>query len=248
MQQGPDDAPSLSGKLIVDGWYFFALIVISTYTANLAAFLTVKGFSQGIHSLDDLALQTEIVYGTVKDSSVIEFFKNSPIEAHKRIYTFMTNTENALVESAEEGLHRVQNKSDGEYVFMWDQPILDYFASHQPCKTRVVGTSFNSHGFGFGLPQGMPYETNFSLAILRMRQSGFIDGLSEKWFEGGECGNAVDASELTDVEEVGITDMIGVMIILVCAIAGSIGIAIIECIWWITKRKMKRTFHSKVSQ
>jgi ionotropic glutamate receptor len=43
MQQGVDITPrSLSGRVVGGAWWFFSLILISSYTANLAAFLTVE--------------------------------------------------------------------------------------------------------------------------------------------------------------------------------------------------------------
>ena len=41
-------------------WFFFALIMISSYTANLAAFLTVETLERPIESASDLANQNEI--------------------------------------------------------------------------------------------------------------------------------------------------------------------------------------------
>ena len=82
MQQGPDVIPSIAGKVLVAGWFFFCLVIVATYTANLAAFLTVKSFEDSIKSLDDLAAQTETVYGTVADTSVTDFFKTSQRNFH----------------------------------------------------------------------------------------------------------------------------------------------------------------------
>lgn len=43
MQQGTDLTPrSISGRIVGGAWWFFSLILISSYTANLAAFLTVE--------------------------------------------------------------------------------------------------------------------------------------------------------------------------------------------------------------
>ena len=43
MQQGSDLNPRAASTRIVGGiWWFFTLIIISSYTANLAAFLTVE--------------------------------------------------------------------------------------------------------------------------------------------------------------------------------------------------------------
>lgn len=56
-------------------WWFFTLIIISSYTANLAAFLTVERMQSPIESAEDLAKQTEIKYGMINSGSTLEFFK-----------------------------------------------------------------------------------------------------------------------------------------------------------------------------
>lgn len=56
-------------------WWFFTLIIVSSYTANLAAFLTVDRKSTPIESADDLAEQTDISYGTLESGSTMDFFR-----------------------------------------------------------------------------------------------------------------------------------------------------------------------------
>ena len=46
-------------------WFFFALIMIASYTANLAAFLTVETLDKPIESAEDLAAQV-IKYNLLK--------------------------------------------------------------------------------------------------------------------------------------------------------------------------------------
>uniref|UniRef100_A0A673KZU9 Glutamate receptor n=1 Tax=Sinocyclocheilus rhinocerous TaxID=307959 RepID=A0A673KZU9_9TELE len=76
MQQGCDFTPrSLSGRIVGGVWWFFTLIIISSYTANLAAFLTVERMVSPIESAEDLAKQTEIAYGTLDSGSTKEFFR-----------------------------------------------------------------------------------------------------------------------------------------------------------------------------
>lgn len=53
----------------------FTLIIISSYTANLAAFLTVQRMEVPIESVDDLADQTAIEYGTMHGGSTMTFFQ-----------------------------------------------------------------------------------------------------------------------------------------------------------------------------
>jgi hypothetical protein len=66
---------SISGRLVTSVWWFFTLILISSYTANLAAFLTVERMVSPIESAEDLAKQTDIQYGAVEGGSTMEFFR-----------------------------------------------------------------------------------------------------------------------------------------------------------------------------
>jgi len=68
---------SMSGRIVGSVWWFFTLIIISSYTANLAAFLTVERMQSPIESAEDLAKQTEIKYGMVDSGTTREFFKAS---------------------------------------------------------------------------------------------------------------------------------------------------------------------------
>ena len=49
--------------------------MISSYTANLAAFLTIERMDNPISSAEDLAKQTHISYGAVATGSTAAFFK-----------------------------------------------------------------------------------------------------------------------------------------------------------------------------
>ena len=67
-------APACSSPLPPLRWAF-TLIIISSYTANLAAFLTVQRMDVPIESVDDLADQTTIEYGTIHGGSSMTFFQ-----------------------------------------------------------------------------------------------------------------------------------------------------------------------------
>ena len=71
-------------------WFFFALIMIASYTANLAAFLTVETLERPIESVTDLANQNEILYGAVNGGSTAGFFAKSSEDVYQRINAFMT--------------------------------------------------------------------------------------------------------------------------------------------------------------
>ena len=68
---------SISGRMVGAVWWFFTLILISSYTANLAAFLTVERMVTPINSAEDLARQTQVEYGTISSGTTLDFFKVS---------------------------------------------------------------------------------------------------------------------------------------------------------------------------
>lgn len=98
MQQGSDISPrSISGRIVGSVWWFFTLILISSYTANLAAFLTVERMVTPINSPEDLAAQTEVHYGTLEQGSTWDFFRRSQIEVYKQMWRFMNENKQVLL-------------------------------------------------------------------------------------------------------------------------------------------------------
>ncbi len=66
---------AISSRTVASFWWFFTLIMISSYTANLAAFLTIERMEMPIASAADLAQQTKIKYGAVSSGSTATFFR-----------------------------------------------------------------------------------------------------------------------------------------------------------------------------
>lgn len=66
---------AISSRTVASFWWFFTLIMISSYTANLAAFLTIERMDSPIESVEDLAKQTRIQYGCLGSGSTASFFK-----------------------------------------------------------------------------------------------------------------------------------------------------------------------------
>ncbi|XP_065846805.1 glutamate receptor ionotropic, kainate 2-like isoform X2 [Oscarella lobularis] len=212
MQQGPDGAFFLPGKLLYGAWYFFILIIVSSYTANLAAFLTLQNIPTTINSVDDLASQTEILYGTVKDSAVEAFFVASDVDVyHKMSKHMQIERDRAMVENSSYGIDRARDwETFGDYVFIWDSPVLEYFAGLQPCTARIIGRTFYKKGYGIAMPKGMPYHDDFTLEILKLRENGWIAKESVKWLTTTDCPNSVVISE---TDSITVRQLAGVFVI-----------------------------------
>ncbi|KAG0411256.1 hypothetical protein HPB47_011608 [Ixodes persulcatus] len=89
MHQGCDLNPkAMSTRIVGTIWWFFTLILISSYTANLAAFLTVERMITPIESVEDLAEQSKIAYGTLDSGSTMTFFRVGALPIFFVFYTY----------------------------------------------------------------------------------------------------------------------------------------------------------------
>lgn len=121
MQGGTENVPfSIPGRILTASLYFFVLIIVTSYTANLAAFLTVKAYTNPISSVDDLGnlpLDSKIKFGTVRNSAIFEFFYHSEIDSYQKIYKKMSANKSWLVNNSTEGYFRSMN---GAYFRTFD--------------------------------------------------------------------------------------------------------------------------------
>ena len=168
---------TLPGRVLTSAWWFFSLILISTYTANLAAFLTVKRINPPISDMGDLASQTKIQYGTVRNSGVEMFFRNTKIEPFSNMWASMSELmPDSMVNNTAEGLKKVK---EGDYAFLWDSTVTSYVAATD-CEFIEIGPSVDPKGFGIGVPPGATYREDLSMAILKLIDSGYILELEHK--------------------------------------------------------------------
>uniref|UniRef100_A0A4W5QBP4 Glutamate receptor n=1 Tax=Hucho hucho TaxID=62062 RepID=A0A4W5QBP4_9TELE len=229
MRQGCDISPrSLSGRIVGGVWWFFTLIIISSYTANLAAFLTVERMVSPIESAEDLAKQTEISYGTLDSGSTKEFFRRSKIALFDKMWTYMRSAEpSVFVKTTAEGVLRVR-KSKGKYAYLLESTMNEYIEQRKPCDTMKVGGNLDSKGYGIATPKGSSLRNAVNLAVLKLNEQGLLDKLKNKWwYDKGECGSGGgDSKEKTSA--LSLSNVAGVFYILVGGLGLAMLVALIE--------------------
>lgn len=223
LQGNTDSSPStIPGRILTSAWWFFALILISSYTANLAAFLTVKKINTPIKSVSDLALQSKIKYGTVKSSGVMEFFKNSKIEHFAKMWAQMSEIDaESMVDNTSMGFSKVKTEP---YAFFWDTTVNKY-QTIIDCDVMEIGPPFDPKGFGIGVPPGATYRDELSMAILKLSDQGKLHELETKYWGQKTCPDLSKPSS-DETSELQIDNVAGVFFILV----GGIGIAAVVCL------------------
>ncbi|XP_065574703.1 glutamate receptor ionotropic, kainate 1-like isoform X9 [Artemia franciscana] len=230
LRQGSGLNPKAASTRIVGGiWWFFTLIIISSYTANLAAFLTVERMITPIESAEDLADQSEIAYGTLGGGSTMTFFRDSKIETYQKMWRFMESKQPSVFVSAyDEGINRVL---EGNYAFLMESTTLDYVVQRN-CNLTQIGGLLDSKGYGIATQKGSPWRDKISLAILELQENGIIQMLYSKWWRGtGDICNRDEKKKESKANALGIENIGGVFVVLLCGLALAIVVAILEFCW-----------------
>ncbi|XP_073335005.1 glutamate receptor 1-like [Pagrus major] len=242
MQQGCDISPrSLSGRIVGGVWWFFTLIIISSYTANLAAFLTVERMVSPIESAEDLAKQTEIAYGTLDGGSTKEFFRRSKIAVFEKMWSYMRSADpTVFVKNTNEGVIRVR-KSKGKYAYLLESSMNEYIEQRKPCDTMKVGGNLDSKGYGVATPKGSPLRIPVNLAVLKLNEQAVLDKLKNKWwYDKGECGHK-DSGRKDKTSALSLSNVAGVFYILIGGLGLAMLVALVEFCYKsrIESRRMK---------
>ena len=228
---------SLSGRIVVVTYWFVILVLISCYTAQLAASLTTESIARVINSVNDLTNQDYVKYGTVKDSEVEEFFSSSNITTYR---SALPTIRNNLFPSVAAAVDRVC-ESAGEFALIWDSIVVEsLIAQAEKCDFCSAGSLFDRKGYGFAFPLNSSYTTDFTIAILRLRESQFLLTLRNKWIPMSDSSTCEDSSNL----QYTVTDIGDTFVILACCLVLSFLVLIIEILWKYYKitEKMKVSY------
>ncbi|GMR59002.1 hypothetical protein PMAYCL1PPCAC_29197 [Pristionchus mayeri] len=255
--QGGGEAPkNISGRLVAATWWLFGFIIIASYTANLAAFLTVSRLEQTVKSLDDLSKQYKIEYAPTKGSASETYFRRMA-EIEERFYQVWK----------EMSLNESMTPRDRARLAVWDYPVSDRYtnmwrymqecrlpltldeaihrvlttpdgfayigdateikyATLTNCGLQQIGTEFSRKPFAMALHPAHPLKNNISNAILYLMNNRKLETLRDRWWN--ENPNKVKCRSSDDNGE-GITiDNIGGVFIV---IAAGILLALITCLF-----------------
>ena len=133
--------------------------MISSYTANLAAFLTIERMEMPINSVEDLAKQTKIKYGCLESGSTNTFFKDATDETYQKLYRVMSqNSDEVMMSSNKDGIDKVL-LDQGSYAFFMESTTIEYVVERY-CNLQQIGGLLDSKSYGIAVQQGINYADN----------------------------------------------------------------------------------------
>nr|KAG5713493.1 hypothetical protein BaRGS_025041 [Batillaria attramentaria] len=172
-------------KCLVGFWWLFTILMTSTYTANLAAFLTVTIQDTPINSLNELATSSDLKPLVKTGSNIHTLF----MEAEDGVYQDIWNKMGGMpkVTSNNESLSHVLT---GSYAYMTDASQLEYIMLKDCTTYSLAKELFNTGGFGFVLQEDAPYMEVINYNIMKMHEAGLVDKWRQRWWSSPDpCTN-----------------------------------------------------------
>ncbi|XP_035425857.2 glutamate receptor ionotropic, NMDA 3B [Cygnus atratus] len=230
-----------TGRFLMNLWAIFCLLVLSSYTANLAAVMVGEKTFEELSGIHDPKLHHPsqgFRFGTVWESSAEEYIKKSFPEMHEYMRRYNVPT-------TPTGVTMLKTEPPKLNAFIMDKSLLDYEVSiDSDCKLLTVGKPFAIEGYGIGLPQNSPLTSNLSEFISRYKSAGFIDLLHDKWYKMVPCGKRVFA--VTETLQMGIYHFSGLFVLLCIGLSGSLLTSLGEHVFYrlvLPRIKRKKKFN-----
>ena len=221
------DVETAAGRLLCMGLYILSIILLATYTANLASDLTLSRSQDIISGIDDLK-NGKVPYsriGILAHSSHEEYYLREVSGGSRNFHPLKSIDEiySALLE----------NKID---VSIMDAGVLEYATNTLYCNLTLIGSDFNPSAYGVVMRKQWLYSQEIDISILWLRESGALDDLKKKWFSAKTCADssAMDTSTSIKIEAVG-----GLFLTF-----GVISILAVILFLWLKRHSMKDHFES----
>ncbi|XP_075989174.1 ionotropic receptor 8a [Anticarsia gemmatalis] len=259
--QGGGEAPkALSGRTLVAAYWLFVVLMLATFTANLAAFLTVERMQTPVSSLEQLARQSRINYTVVEGSSVHQYFINMKFaedtlyrvwkeitlnatsdQAQYRVWDYPIREQyghillainaSGPVPDAKTGFQQVNEHTDADFAFIHDSAEIKYEVTRN-CNLTEVGEVFAEQPYAIAVQQGSRLQEDLSRALLELQKERFLEQLASKYWNESARQACPDADES---EGITLESLGGVFI----ATLFGLGLAMITLAWEVFYYKRK---------
>ncbi|CAF3386065.1 unnamed protein product, partial [Rotaria sp. Silwood2] len=187
------NARTAGGRLLTAGLYILCLILVASYTANLASDLTVTKSQFVISGIDDIKSGTVPInrVGIYVGTATEDYIKTVIPAGRQNFYPVHSFEE--LYDSLLAGLIN---------VFLLDEALVEYALNNIYCNLTIVGSPVAESSYAIVTPKKWLYASDLDVSILAIREAGQIDGLKQKWLQTGTCPDSTPTSTSFDIEAI----------------------------------------------
>ncbi|CAH0720303.1 unnamed protein product, partial [Brenthis ino] len=240
LQQGSEIAPVAYGtRAVASVWWMFALVITSSYTANLATLLATKSSTELISSVRDLADNPYgITYGAKAGGSTYTFFELSTSELYKKMFAEMKKQE--MPKNNTVGIQKVK---EDNYAFLAESTTIEY-TTERDCEVIRVGDLLDSKGYGIAMKKGSEYRQALNLALLNLQEAGVLREMKHRWWKEMHGGGACQPKDEHESEELSMRNFMGLFLVLVVGCALGVMVSCCDLVWtaWRHPRDPMRPF------
>jgi len=179
------DCPrSFSARFMAFVWALFAILFLSLYTANLAAFMIPREKFYDFNGLDDERISNPLgVKPGLRIATVPHTYSYFTLaKYHHRLFSHIKGPSLAFKNSEE----AVEALKEGSLdAFVYDGTVLNYIASQDDdCRIMQVGSWSSMTGFSLAFPLNSKYADLFNKELLEMKENGEMERLNRFWMSG----------------------------------------------------------------
>ncbi|GBP47226.1 Glutamate receptor ionotropic, kainate 3 [Eumeta japonica] len=208
--QGSEIAPVAYGtRSVASMWWLFALVITSSYTANLATLLAKKTTTDRIHDVKELANNDEgISYGALFGGSTYDFFQKSQDPTYIKMYEHMRQEK--MPANNDAGIERVL---EGNYAFLTESTTIEYLTQRN-CEVKKIGGQLDSKGYGIAMKKNSTCRQELNLALLNLQENGDLREMKNKWWNERHGGGSCTKSAEVESEELSLRNFKGLFFVL----------------------------------
>jgi len=176
------------GRLLTIALYILSLILVASYTANLASDLTIyksKDFIDGIEDIRKGKIPSNRI--GIRVGTASEDFYLREISGGIANYYPLTSRQEIYDRLFDETI---------DLTFV-DVGTGEYITNNIYCNLTLIGTGFDEGAFGIVMQKQWIYTQDLDINILALRENGILNQLNQKWFQIKNCPDSTDTSTTT---------------------------------------------------
>ncbi|XP_017477570.1 PREDICTED: uncharacterized protein LOC108367467 [Rhagoletis zephyria] len=230
LQQGGMYLPKAdSGRLVIGVWWIVVIVLVTTYSGNLVAFLTFPQFQPGIDYFFQIFASRDIQQFGLRNGSYFEKYSTISTRDNFRDFVQRAIIYNNL-QGEDIGAVQQGKRVNVDWRINLQLIIQRQFEKDKECKFSLGRETFVDEQIGLLVPRDSPYLQLINDQITRMFQMGFI----ERWHQINlpsmdKCNGHGGMRQITN-HKVNLDDMQGCFMVLLFGFM--IALFILFCEYW----------------